>query len=70
MHEAATPAPPEASCPEEKGGRIATEYRHCHSRLATHCTRFPLSSKINTGTQPKTKTSQQRLKAAIFRVLA
>lgn len=44
-------------------------YRHCHSRLATRCTRFPLSSKISTGTQPKTKTSQEKLKAAIFRVL-
>jgi hypothetical protein len=65
IHEAAAPTPIEASCLEEKGGRIATEV----SRLATRRTRFPLSSKISTGTQPKTKTSQQRLEAAIFRVL-
>jgi hypothetical protein len=52
-----------------KEDALPPRYRHCHSRLATRRTRFPLSSKISTGTQPKTKTSQERLKAAIFRVL-
>jgi hypothetical protein len=68
MHEAATPAPPEASFLEEKGGSIATEvsplsFETCHALY----TFSPLIKYQHRNTaEDQTKTSQQRLEATRY----
>ena len=74
MHEVATPARPGANCLEEKGAfkedTLPPRHRHCHSRLATRCTRFPLSSKSAPEHSRRSRHHNRNSKPhAVFRVL-